>query len=80
LLPDRQHLLLTILPTIGKRYHPDGYEFGAKPNLKTWFAEIFLSAMSFVLQESIKYVEEEMKEMDEKGRVDVPPRTSKDGH
>jgi hypothetical protein len=36
--------------------------------------------MSLVLQESIKYVEEEMKEMDEKGRVDVPPRTSKDGH
>ncbi len=35
--------------------------------------------MSFLLQESIKYVEEEMKEMDEKGRVDVPPRTSKDG-
>jgi hypothetical protein len=45
--------------------------------ISAWFLYI---PVSFVLQESIKYVEEEMKEMDEKGRVDVPPRTSKDGH
>ena len=29
-----------------------------------------------VLQESIKYVEEEMKGMDGKARVDIPPRAT----